>query len=76
MDKSSRLAEYPNWVYKVATQAQPGDVVVNDHHMEIYAGNGQFYNAGSTDAINREISNNGDGYLSSFTYAITISPRN
>ena len=76
MNQSDRLAEYPNWIYKPATQAEAGDVVVNGHHMEIYAGNGQFYNAGSTNAINKEISDSGEVHLSSFTYAITISPRN
>lgn len=76
MDQSSRMAEYSNWVYKPATQAEAGDVVVSASHMEIYAGNGQFYNAGSTDAIRKEISNSGEGHLADFTYAITVPPKN
>lgn len=62
------------WTVKSATQAQAGDIVVNNEHMEIYAGDGKFYNAGCTEAIRKEISNSGKGYLNTFTYAITVTP--
>lgn len=62
------------WTVLPATQAEAGDIVVNSHHMEIYAGDGKFYNAGSTEAIRREISNCGVGYLNDFTYAIRVTP--
>lgn len=62
------------WTVKPATQAEAGDIVVNNHHMEIYAGDGKFYNAGSTSAIRKEISNSGKSYLNTFTYAITVTP--
>ncbi len=72
MDKSAM--EKKGWTVKPATQAKAGDIVVNDYHMEIYAGDGKFYNAGSTTAMREEISNSGTGYLGNFTYAITVTP--
>lgn len=72
MNKSTM--EQKGWSVRPASQAQAGDIVVNNGHMEIYAGNGQFYNAGSTNAIRSEISNSGVGRLNDFTYAITVTP--
>ena len=62
------------WTVLPATQAQAGDIVAKTGHVEIYAGNGQFYNAGSTNAIRKEISNSGEKYLNNFTYAIRVTP--
>ncbi|MCL2341515.1 MAG: hypothetical protein FWC53_00105 [Firmicutes bacterium] len=47
---------------------------MNIDHTEIYAGNGQFYGAGWTGAIRETITSAGVGYLSDFTYAITVTP--
>lgn len=62
------------WKYKNATQAVAGDIIVNSEHMEIYAGNGRYLNAGSTQAIRRPLSGAkwGTEYLKQFTYAITV----
>ena len=70
-NKSTYESKY-GWVYKSATQAQAGDIVVNSKHMEIYIGNGQFLGAGCTRAIRQDVSNAGVNYLKNFTYAITI----
>lgn len=69
-NKSSLEAK--GFVFKNATAAVAGDIVVRSSHMEIYAGNGDFYNAGCTAAIRKHHSDSGVGYLSNFTYAITV----
>lgn len=66
--------EKKGWKYKNATQAVAGDIIVNSEHMEIYAGNGRYLNAGNTQAIRRPLSGGvwGEAYLNTFTYAITV----
>ena len=75
IDNKSYFETAYGWVYKDAKNAVAGDIVVKNGHMEIYAGNGDFYNAGCTAAIRKHHSDSGDGYLSRFTYAITIPAR-
>ena len=53
---SSRLAELLentyHWTRVSGSDLQPGDVMVYNYgHIEIYAGNGKIYNAGSDDAV-------------------------
>jgi len=61
------------WTVLPASQAEAGDIVAKNGHVEIYAGNGKFYNAGCTEAIRKEISNSGVKYLNTFTYAIRVT---
>lgn len=44
------------WKVYPASQAQAGDVLIKDGHMEIYVGNNRSYNCGSTQAIREETS--------------------
>lgn len=73
IENKSQL-EKKGWKYKNATQAVAGDIIVRRSHMEIYAGNGRYLNAGTTEAIRRSLSgaNWGTEYLRQFTYAITV----
>ena len=42
-----------NWEKVTKGNLQPGDIMVfkNSGHVQIYAGNGQYYNCGSNDSI-------------------------
>lgn len=66
--------EKMGWTVLPATQAQAGDIVARDGHVEIYAGDGNFYNAGSTNAIQSDISHNGTSHLSEFEIAVRVTP--
>lgn len=45
------LLKSKGWIVLSPSEAQPGDVLSYNHHVEIYAGNGTVYNAGSGDSI-------------------------
>lgn len=63
------LANSKGWTVKPGSQAQAGDIVLNPGvHTAIYAGNGQFYDCGSTSLIQQEINTYNPGYA----YAITV----
>lgn len=72
MSKSN--VESMGWKQLDISQVQAGDLIVKSGHIEIYAGDGKCYNAGSTEAINKEYSNSGMTYVKGFTYAIRIIP--
>lgn len=74
MSKSN--VESMGWKQLPISQVQAGDLIVKSGHIEIYAGDGKCYNAGSTEAIRREYSNSGMAYVKGFTYAIRIIPPN
>lgn len=74
MSKSN--VESMGWKQLDISQVQAGDLIVKPGHIEIYAGDGKCYNAGSTAAINKEYSNSGMTYVKGFTYAIRIIPPN
>lgn len=74
VDKATMEAK--GWTVMSATQAQAGDIVVRSGHMEIYAGDGKFLNAGATSAMRKEYTNPGVKYLGEFTYAIRVTPPN
>lgn len=74
MSKSN--VESMGWKQLDISQVQAGDLIVKSGHIEIYAGDGKCYNAGSTEAIRKEYSNSGMNYVRGFTYAIRIIPPN
>lgn len=45
------ITTYPSWKKVSITEAQPGDILAKNGHVEIYAGDGKVYNCGSTSAI-------------------------
>ena len=64
------LAKRKGWTVKPGSEAVAGDIVLNPNsHTSIYAGNGQFYDCGSTSLIQSEITTYNPGYQ----YAITVT---
>lgn len=64
------LAQRKGWTVKDGSQAQAGDIVlIPAYHTAIYAGNGQFYDCGSTDLIRSVTTTWNPGY----DYAITVT---
>lgn len=44
-------SHYPSWKKVSLSQAQAGDILAKEGHVEIYVGNGKVYNCGATSAI-------------------------
>lgn len=64
------LAQRKGWTVKDGSQAQAGDIVlIPAYHTAIYAGNGQFYDCGSTNLIRSPTTTWNPGY----DYAITVT---
>ena len=64
------LAQRKGWTVKDGSQAQAGDIVlIPRYHTAIYAGNGQFYDCGSTNLIRSPTTTWNPGY----DYAITVT---
>ncbi len=64
------LAQRKGWTVKSGSEAVAGDIMLNPNsHTSIYAGNGQFYDCGSTSLIQSEITTWNPGYQ----YAITVT---
>ena len=64
------LAQRKGWTVKDGSQAQAGDIVlIPGYHTAIYAGNGQFYDCGSTNLIRSPTTTWNPGY----DYAITVT---
>ena len=64
------LAQRKGWTIKSGSEAVAGDIVlIPSYHTAIYAGNGQFYDCGSTNLIRSEITTWNPGY----DYAITVT---
>lgn len=61
MSKSN--IESLGWKQLDISQVQAGDIIVKDGHVEIYAGDGKCYNAGSESAIRKEYTSPGIDYV-------------